>query len=116
MDGKHIDLDYLHRFCKGDRSRMEWYIRLYLECSPELFGALAAKAGSGDAEGLAVAAHDLRPQVNYVGAQELFDLLTRIEDQAREQGTEACKDQVARIADLNARVLAELEAYLEADQ
>ncbi|MBK6830927.1 MAG: Hpt domain-containing protein [Flavobacteriales bacterium] len=107
-----VDLEYLERFCKGDRSRMEKYIRMYLDASPGLFADLAAKAGSGDAEGLAVAAHSLRPQVNYMGAQGLFDTLTTIEGLARAEGIEGCKELVDRLPGMNAEVIAELRAAI----
>ena len=109
----HIDLDYLSRFCKGDRSRMVKYIRMYLDASPGLFAELASHAASGDAKRLAVAAHSLRPQVNYMGAQVLFELLTRIEHCALEQGTSACSELLAQLPTINAQVATELKAALE---
>ena len=35
MPTQHIDLSYLERLYKGDRSRMEHWVRIYLEESPE---------------------------------------------------------------------------------
>jgi HPt (histidine-containing phosphotransfer) domain-containing protein len=107
-----IDLGYLERFCKGDRSRMEKYIRMYIDASPGLFADLAVKAASGDANGLALAAHSLRPQVNYMGAQHLFDTLTTIEQKARAEGTEACAELIAQLPGMNESVLDELRAAL----
>ncbi|MBP6697377.1 MAG: hypothetical protein KA175_07155, partial [Flavobacteriales bacterium] len=71
---------------------------------------LQALQAAGDADGLAVAAHSLRPQVNYMGAQRLFDLLTSIEQQARTDGAGACADQVKEALALNEKVMAELRA------
>ena len=106
------DLSYLERFCKGDRSRMEKYIRMYLEASPGLFAQLQGRLSIGDAEAMAVSAHSLRPQVNYMGAQELFDLLTAIEQRARTEGANACSEQVADALGLNEKVMAELRSAL----
>jgi HPt (histidine-containing phosphotransfer) domain-containing protein len=114
MDLPSIDLDYLERFCKGDKGRMERYIRMYLEAAPSLFQQLMDKATEGDAEGLAIAAHSLRPQVNYMGAQRLFDLLTAIETCARQQGADACGPLVAQLPGSNEGVMAELRSALEA--
>ncbi len=108
----HTDLGYLERFCKGDRTRMEKYIRMYLEASPGLFAQLRERQAGGDAEALAVSAHSLRPQVNYMGAQHLFDLLTSIEQQARGEGAAACADTVKVALDLNENVMAELRSAL----
>ena len=112
MEGPHIDLAYLERFCKGDRSRMEKYIQMYLHGAPGLFAKLTALLNAGDSEGLAVAAHSLRPQVNYMGAQGIFDLLTLIEENARTNGATACAVQVNEALSLNEMVMTELRACL----
>ncbi len=108
----HTELGYLERFCKGDRSRMEKYIRMYLDASPGLFAQLRERQAADDAEALAVSAHSLRPQVNYMGAQRLFDLLTTIEQRARTEGAVACAAQVTEASDLNEIVMAELRCAL----
>lgn len=107
-----IDLGYLERFCRGDRSRVEKYIRMYIDASPGQFADLAAKAAAGDAEGLALAAHALRPQVNYMGAHHLFGTLTTIEQKAREHGAAACAEEIAGSLGMNERVVHELRAAL----
>ena len=112
MDGPLIDLAYLERFCKGDRSRMLKYIQMYLHGAPGLFAKLKELLSTGDNEGLAVAAHSLRPQVNYRGAQRIFDLLTLIEDRARTHGATACPAQVDEALGLNELVMTELRAQL----
>ena len=110
MAGPHTDLAYLERFCKGDRSRMEKYVLMYLQGAPDLFQKLKSLLDSGDGGSLAVAAHSLRPQVNYMGAQRLFELLTMIEDRARGEGATACAPLVQEAMDLNKNVMAELQA------
>jgi len=112
MADQYTDLGYLERFCKGDRSRMEKYIHMYLQGAPAMFTKLGTLAGSNDGEALAVAAHSLRPQVNYMGAQRLFDLLTSIEQLARTEGASACTAQVSEAMALNEKVMAELRAQL----
>ncbi len=108
----HIDIGYLERFCKGDRTRMEKYIRMYLEAAPGMFTRLREHLRAADAGALAVAAHSLRPQVNYMGAQVLFDLLTAIEQRARAEGASPCAAQVEDACDLNEKVMAELRSAL----
>ncbi len=107
-----IDLAYLERFCKGDRTRMGKYIGMYLQAAPGLFQSLQERMEHGDGEGLAVAAHSLRPQVNYMGAQVLFDLLTAIEFRARGDGAMACAAEVREALALNENVMAELREQL----
>lgn len=107
-----IDLGYLEHFCKVDRDRVEQTIRMDLEASPGLFADLALKAAAGDADGLALAAHSLRPQVNYMGAQHLFEALTAVEQKARAEGVAACAELIARSPGMNANVMAELRSAL----
>lgn len=110
MDAPLTDLAYLERFCKGDRGRMEKYIAMYLQGAPDLFAKLNSALSEGDAEALAVSAHSIRPQVNYMGAQRLFDMLTTLEQRARSEGAAACAALVNEVHDLNEKVMAELQA------
>ena len=106
----HTDLAYLERFCNGDIKQMQDCIRLYLDGTPALFAQLEERMRSGDAEGLAVVTHGLRPQVHFMGAKELYDVLTAIEECARSAGAQACREQVLRVAELKEKVRAELLA------
>ncbi|HRO40984.1 MAG TPA: hypothetical protein PLV70_03615 [Flavobacteriales bacterium] len=109
MEATHTDLGFLEQFCKGDRTRMEKYIGIYLNGAPAGFALMEERMHAGDSEGLAVAAHSLRPQVNYMGAQRLFNLLTEIEALARDKGASACGAQVKEAVELNRLVLEELK-------
>jgi len=112
MEGTHTDLGFLEQFCKGDRTRMEKYIGIYLHGAPAGFALMEERMHAGDGDGLAVAAHSMRPQANYMGAQHLFDLLTEIEALARNKGTTACTAQVKEAVELNRLVLEELKDSL----
>lgn len=107
-----IDLTFLGSFCKGDQARKRQYIRLYVEGSPALFAALADRLQAGDGEGLALAAHSLRPQVHYMGAQALLELLTALEERARAEGAAACAASVAEALRCNEQVLTALREHL----
>lgn len=87
----HMDLSYLERFCKGDGSRMHAYLRMYLDGAPDLFRRMEERVAADDGEGLAQVAHSLRPQVHFMGARALFELLTTLEDRARSEGAAACR-------------------------
>lgn len=62
---------------------MSAFIEQYLADSQHLFRTLEEACASGDAKGLAQAAHDLRPHAHYMGAQELLNLLITIDQEAR---------------------------------
>lgn len=110
MDAPLTDLAYLERFCKGDHGRMEKYIAMYLQGAPGLFEKLRDALAAGDSETLAVSAHSLRPQVNYMGAQRIFDLLTDLEQRARAEGAPACTALVEEVLGLNEKAMAELRS------
>ncbi|MBL7950795.1 MAG: Hpt domain-containing protein [Flavobacteriales bacterium] len=79
----HVDLGFLRRICKGDHARMAEFIRAYLTTAPRLYEDLTEAAQRGDAKALSAATHDLRPQVHYMGAHRLAELLETIDQQAR---------------------------------
>ena len=93
---------------------MERYVRMYLQGAPAMFQTLLSRLDAGGAEGLAIAAHSLRPQVNYMGAQCLFALLSAIETEARPNGASASRGSVLECLAMNTQVVAELDAWLAA--
>lgn len=111
--GGILDLGYLERLCKGDRSRMAEYVFLYLEEAPKLFARLEAMLARGDAEQLARAAHGLYPQAHYLGAERLCGLLTEVEKGARTEGALACTAAVSRCSELNEELMRALRNWRE---
>ncbi len=110
MADRHTDLTYLNEVCAGDGAQIRRYILAYLDRSPVLFAELMAKANAGDAKGLSLSAHSLRPLAIYMGAQRLFDLLTDIEQEAPKEGAAACIEKVHDSCALNEHVMRELRA------
>lgn len=111
MEEVVIDLAYLERFSKGDRSRMAKYIGLYLDGAPALFARLSDCQARGDAEGLGIAAHSLRTQVNLMGAGRLHELLTAIERDTGTLGAAGCESAVREALMVNDRVMASLRDW-----
>lgn len=108
MPTQHIDLSYLERLYKGDRLRMEHWVRIYLEESPEHFRRLQDCLRLGDAEGLAMTAHDIRPLAHYLGAQGMVASLIRIGQEARTSGAAACAATVEDLLVMGSAAEAEL--------
>lgn len=104
----HIDLAYLERLYKGDRSRMEHWVRVYLEDAPSLYDRLVSSVQRGDTQGLTTTVHDLRPLAHYLGAQGLLDLLVRVGQEAHAKGAAGCYPAVAEIVALGESIKAEL--------
>ncbi len=112
MPATHIDLSYLERLYKGDRSRIAQWIGVYLEEAPVTFRQLADSMEKGDGERLAAAAHDLRPYAHYLGAGRMMELLIAIGQQMRTDGPTAAAEPVKEVLDLSRAAEAELRAVL----
>ena len=114
MEQPSIDLTNLERLFKGNRSRMNDWMRLYLQEAPGYFKQLTDSLATDDAETLAAAAHDLRPQAHYLGSASMLDLLIAIEDQARSEGAAACRDRLSALLAVRDAIDNELHAALKA--
>ena len=106
-----MDLAYLDRLCKGDRSRMAEYITLYLQEAPGLFDHLEAMLNAGDDVQLAKAAHGLHPHVHYMGADRLCALLIVLQQRANAEGAAACSAAVQECLALNRTLMQALKQW-----
>lgn len=109
-----IDLRVLEELFKGDRSRVHEWLQLYLEEAPKIFAQVKDARRQGDAEALARAAHELRPQAHYLGAPHLLALLLDIGERCRTTGADACGEAVEELLALGERADAEIRAVLPA--
>ena len=107
-----IDLSTLDHLFKADRSRVNEWLRLYLEEAPGIFAQLKSAQQDGDAEALTRAAHELRPQAHYLGAPRMLELLSAVSEGARKNGAAACKATVDELLRLAEQVEAELHTVV----
>lgn len=112
MTTRHIDLAYLERLYKGDRSRIAQWIRLYLEEAPGTFKQLSDRMAMGDSEGLAAAAHELRPYAHYLGSPRMLELLIAIGQRTRSEGAASADELVKELLALSARADDELRTAI----
>ncbi|MBP6392477.1 MAG: Hpt domain-containing protein [Flavobacteriales bacterium] len=112
MPDPHIDLSYLERLYKGDQARIAQWIHIYLEEAPAQFERLSDSLEKNNAEGLAAAAHELRPQAHYVGAARMLELLVAIGQRARTDGATACAEIVGELRSIGTLVDDELRAVI----
>ena len=115
MTARYIDLTYLERLYKGDRSRIEQWIRLYLEEAPATFKQLSDCVQRADSEGLAAAAHDLRPYAHYLGAPRMLDLLIAIGQRSRTEGAASAAELVQEVLALSEGADTELRLLIAVD-
>lgn len=78
-----IDLSFLKQFTKGNESKMKRYISMYLKIAPGVFEQMEKNVEDQDWESLAVNAHSLKPQADYMGIKELKEILIEVENKVR---------------------------------
>jgi HPt (histidine-containing phosphotransfer) domain-containing protein len=77
------DLSFLKEFTKGDINKMVRYITMYLQYAPEILDKMKGDIIRKDWKSLAINAHSLKPQAEFMGNQEMKMLLETIEDKVR---------------------------------
>ncbi|MCB0445250.1 MAG: Hpt domain-containing protein [Gelidibacter sp.] len=74
-----VDLSFLEKFTKGDTKKINRYIQLYLDVATETFNRMQDNFNANDWEQLRINAHSLKPQAEYLGFNNLKDVLNAIE-------------------------------------
>jgi len=75
-----IDLSFLEKFTKGNTSKMKRYITMYLSTAPETFERMSENIAQENWSDLAVNAHSIKPQSDYMGINSLKNILIEIEN------------------------------------
>ena len=83
-----VDLTFLKNFTKGDASKMQRYISMYLNFAPETFERMHQNIQDKAWTELAVNAHSLKPQADYMGIITLKEILIDIEEKVKNDQTE----------------------------
>ncbi len=76
---KLCDLTFLRSFTANDLTRMNRYIGMFLDNAPKLLQQIENGRIAGDWQTVKIAAHSLKPQLNYMGIKKLQDVITNIE-------------------------------------
>lgn len=107
-----LNLSYLERLCKGNRSRMAEYIRLYMQEAPGLFNSMTSQLAADDGVQLAKAAHSLHPHAHFLGEETMSALLMTIQQTAQTAGAQTCSALVQECGQLHRELMAALEPWL----
>jgi HPt (histidine-containing phosphotransfer) domain-containing protein len=75
-----IDLSFLEKFTNGNTSKMKRYITMYLSTAPETFERMRENIAQENWSDLAVNAHSIKPQSDYMGINSLKNILIEIEN------------------------------------
>ena len=78
-----VDLSFLKKFTKGDIAKMKRYISMYLNMAPDTFERMRHNIKDKSWSELAVNAHSLKPQAEFMGINPLKELLAEIENNVK---------------------------------
>lgn len=83
-DLEWIDLSFLRTYSGGDKDLMRKFIQSFLTRTPEVIRQLEAALAAKDFHAVTTIAHNLRPQLSYMGIAKAPDLVKSIEESAKE--------------------------------
>ena len=78
-----VDLSFLEKFTKGSIPKMKRYISMYLNMAPETLERMRQNIENRSWQELAVNAHSLKPQADYMGIATLKEVMIEIENKAK---------------------------------
>jgi HPt (histidine-containing phosphotransfer) domain-containing protein len=80
-----FDLPKLRRLCRDDDRQVAEMLRLFIESTEALLASQAEAAHAVDARQCARQAHQIKGAAAYIGADELTDLATAVEQAAKQE-------------------------------
>ena len=96
-----IDLSFLEKFTKGNTSKMKRYITMYLSTAPEIFERMNENIAQENWSDLAINAHSIKPQTDYMGIGSLKNILIEIENGVKNGEYESLKDLYEKAYDIH---------------
>ena len=75
-----LDLSFLYQFTNGKEYKIKRYISLYLQEAPNILKRMQQNLDDTDFSTLAINAHSLKPQAEFMGLLELKSILVSIEE------------------------------------
>ena len=109
-----VDLRFLRDFAKGDTQKIRKYIGIYLKTAPEVVNQLNEMMNSEDLDGIKRAAHSLKSQSKYMGADDLSAIMQEIELKSSESANlDDISDLVDQANSVNLLVNESLNEILE---
>ncbi len=74
-----LNLSFLYRFTKGKETKIKRYISMYLQQAPNLLEKMRQQLDDKDYSALAITAHSLKPQAEFMGLLDLKNILMKVE-------------------------------------
>lgn len=108
-----VDLTFLEKFTKGNTAKMKRYISMYLNIAPETFERMQQNVVEQNWADLAINAHSLKPQTDYMGIASLKEVLISIENKATEGNPNELKALLNNALHLHEQSLIHLKSYVD---
>jgi CheY-like chemotaxis protein len=103
------DLNYLHKYCDGDRERMQMYIKIYLKAANGFEEKLKAAVDSKDRAAIASLMHNFKPKWITMGMNKSVALGQKAELLCVEDGNDGLLEEcLSSITELNRLSIEEL--------
>jgi len=96
-----IDLSFLEKFTKGNTSKMKRYITMYLSTAPEIFERMNENIAQENWSDLAINAHSIKPQTDYMGIGSLKNTLIEIENGVKNKQYDILKGLCQKAFDIH---------------
>lgn len=111
---KVIDMNFLQQFTKGDATKQNKYILMFLENAPKLLAQLHLGLSNNDFEMIKIAAHSLKPQLSYMGVTEDVSNVFMLEQSAGETAHQSLiPDLVQHVEKVCSKAFEELNLYMK---
>ena len=107
-----VDLSFLEKFTKGNNSKMKRYISMYLKMAPETFERMQGNIQDKSWSDLAINAHSLKPQAEFMGISTLKESLIEIENKVKSNQTEGLEALLTKAKSIHGESEVFLEEYI----
>ncbi len=78
-----VDLSFLKKFTKGDTTKIKKYVSMYLNTAPDTLEKMHQNIKDKSWPDLAINAHSLKPQAEFMGIYGLKEILIEIENKVK---------------------------------
>ena len=106
------DLTFLKHFSSGNTAMMKQLISVYLQTSADAVTKITAHMNEGNCERIGAVAHQLKPQLSYMGIKAGEPLIVKMEEAAGQQNIELLRSLFAEMKGLVEQSAGELKEEL----
>lgn len=106
------DLTFLKHFSSGNTAMMKQLVTVYLQTSADAVTKITGHIAENNCERIGAVAHQLKPQLSYMGIKQGEPLIVQMEESAALQNMEQLKTLFAELKGLIEQSAGELKEEL----